>query len=238
VHRDGALAEFIALPAGNLHRVPRGIPAEDAVLAEPLAVGLHATRRGRLASGEAIAILGAGPIGLSVLQVAEALGARTFVTELREDRMGFARRFGPDAVAHAEQAREAAREFTGGEGFPLVVEAAGQPRAVHDALDLVSAAGRVVLLGLIREPVPLAPWTLIRGELDILGSRMTHDTIPRALAMMAQGSLRPQAMRTHCFDLRRAVEALELAVRAPEGMVKVVVTIGQDRAAGKAAPES
>ncbi len=226
VHRDGALAEFIALPAANLHPAPAGMSAEEAVLAEPLAVGLHAVRRGRLQRGEAVAILGAGPIGLSVLQAARALGARTFVTDLREDRMEFARRFGADAVGHAGQAREAAKAFTGGEGFPLVIEAAGEPRAVQEALDLVSAAGRVVLLGLIRKPVPVVPWDVIRGELEIIGSRMSCNAIPRALAMMAQGALRPQPMITHRFPLDAAVEALELAVTAPEGIAKVIVVMG------------
>jgi threonine dehydrogenase-like Zn-dependent dehydrogenase len=129
-------------------------------------------------------------------------------------------------VADADHAREAAKAFTGGEGFPLVIEAAGEPRAVQEAFDLVSAAGRVVLLGLVRDAVPFVPWDVIRGELEIIGSRMSRDTIPQALAMIAQGSLRPQPMITHRFPLDRAAEALELAVAAPQGMEKVFVIMG------------
>ncbi|UCH34766.1 MAG: zinc-binding alcohol dehydrogenase family protein [Armatimonadota bacterium] len=225
VHRDGALAELVALPAANLHRVPSGISAQDAVLAEPVAIGLQAIHRGRLQRGESVAILGAGPIGLSALQVAKAMGARTFVTELRDDRMDFARRFGADAVVHADTAPGAAAEFTHGDGFPLVIEAAGEPRAVGEALELVAAAGRVILLGLIREPIPIAPWTLIQRELDLLGSRMTTGAIPEALHMIADGAVQPQPMVTHHFPLDRADDALELAARAPNGVEKVIVVM-------------
>jgi L-gulonate 5-dehydrogenase len=225
VHVDGGFAEFLTASVSRLYPVPPELSDEEAALVEPLTIGCQAVARGDVAEGETVAILGAGPIGLVSLLAAKARGARVLISDLLDSRLELAAQLGADAVVNSgrESLADAVSRFTDGEGANVVIEAVGVVSTVEAAIEVVAAAGRVVLLGFGSKPVSIAPTTLIRKELDIRASRMNSRRFPEAIALMAQARLPLAQMVTHRMLLASAADAFDLLDRRPEDACKVVL---------------
>jgi threonine dehydrogenase-like Zn-dependent dehydrogenase len=195
-------------------------------LLEPLAIGCQAVKRSRLASGETILVMGAGPIGLLTLQVARARGARTFVTDIDADRLALARRLGADAVIDPEKEDIKAwlEGQTDGEGPNVVIEAVGSGPTIRQAVDLVSAAGRVVIVGLYGGVMDLEPLALIRKELDVMGSRNSNGMFPEAIALLRGGKVHLGDLVTHRFELGDAPSVFQGIDQGSIRPVKAVLT--------------
>ena len=225
VHTDGGLRELIALPVHMLHPSSK-LGAEELAVCEPLSIGLHAVRRAGLRPGEAVCIIGAGPIGLSVMLMARAKGARTFVCDVRPERLSMARRLGATELisASGRDLIDAVLTLTADEGPPVVVEAVGRPETIELAVELVASGGRVVVVGLTDRPVALKPSVFVRKELDFRGSRNSADAFPEVLHLAESGQVNPSALITERvpFD-----EAPALFARHPshQPLCKAVITM-------------
>lgn len=222
VHREGGFADFVCAPVDRLYPIPPELSMDTASFAEPLAIGVQACRRGGIAAGESILVLGAGPIGLALIEVAQARGARAFATDIVPARLETAAWLGaiplpPDSLADRVLAE------TEGEGMPVVVEATGIPAVMAQALDLVAPGGRVVILGLAKqgETVPFAGLDLTRKEATILGSRASVGCFNEALRLLAGGAIRyPSIARV--MPLTRAADVFATLAADPGAFHKVV----------------
>jgi threonine dehydrogenase-like Zn-dependent dehydrogenase len=225
VHAPGALAEFFVAPLECLFHVPDALDDEIASLAEPVSIGCEANNRGRIGPDDTVAIIGAGAIGLCVQLVAQARGARVIACDLSPERLAFAAKLGAFATVNAGESDAAARiaELTGGDGPSVVVEAVGKPATIRQALDLVAASGRVVLLGLCRDEVTIPGSVMVRKELDFLGSRLHGGTFPQALNLIATSAVDPRPLITHRLPLDRTEEALKLMAEHPGDIVKATL---------------
>lgn len=190
LHRPGGFAELCVAPEANVHRVPAGLDPFTASFAEPLTIGIQACRRGEVAAGDYCLILGAGPIGLAILEVARARGARAVVADLNEERLAFARELGAETIAGGAQLAATVRQQTNGDGADVVIEAAGAAAAIQAAIDLVAPGGRVVIVGLAKDQVALDGFVFTRKEVNIRGSRNSVGAFPEALGLLASGSIR------------------------------------------------
>ena len=148
VHAPGAFAEYMAAPVECLHGISEEISADAAVMLEPLSIGVQSSTRARVTVEDTVLVIGAGTIGLCVLQVCNARGARVAVSDLSEGRLELARELGAVAAVNPGGAdlREALAEDFGPSGPSVVIEAVGRPATVRQALDVVAASGRVVML--------------------------------------------------------------------------------------------
>jgi len=179
IHRQGAFAERVAVPAASLHKLPEGLPPENGALVEPLANALHAWRLAGGAPGSLIGVLGAGSIGLSVMLVAKHHGARAFVCDLSPERLQFARRLGAGQVGH-----ELAGEFD------LVVDAVGAKATRRASLEHLAPAGTAVWLGLLEAEPGFDALDLVRGEKRVTGSfAYSHQDFADAVALAAEVEL-------------------------------------------------
>ncbi|MET0772584.1 MAG: alcohol dehydrogenase catalytic domain-containing protein [Candidatus Limnocylindrales bacterium] len=150
---DGGFASHVVVPAWLLHRVPDALPDEVAVFAEPMAVTLTALRRGRLAAGDTVLVIGPGPVGLLAALAARAAGAADVVVAARTDgprsetarRLGFATTHSADAAAYLSQRTE-------GRGADLVLEGTGTAAGVDAAFAAVRRRGRIAAVGLSGSP--------------------------------------------------------------------------------------
>jgi L-iditol 2-dehydrogenase len=190
---NGAYAELILVPERiarrNLHRVPPGLTPEVAALVEPLACCLHGIARAGIEAGDSVAILGAGPIGLMLCACAADAGGRPFVVGGRAERRELAPLFGAKPVADRAD---------------VVIEAAGTPRAWHDALDLVRPGGTVVLFGGLPRgaEVGVDSYRLHYEELTLRGAfHHTPATVRAALAFLAVGAYPWERLITHRVGL-------------------------------------
>jgi 2-desacetyl-2-hydroxyethyl bacteriochlorophyllide A dehydrogenase len=224
---DGGLAEQARLPARVCWPAPRELSDDQLLLAEPLAVVTRAVGRGEPRAGETAAVLGVGTLGLLGVQVLKARGLSVLAVGRTEAGLDVARALGADAVAAATATATAAtpasmaRALSGREGVDLVIETAGTPEAVGQAIELARPGGRIVLTGLPHAPSSVDFFWVVRRELAILGSMIYQAEFPDAIRLLAEGKVRTERLLTHRFPLAAALEAFQ-AHRAPES-IKVAV---------------
>jgi L-gulonate 5-dehydrogenase len=227
VHVNGGFADQIAVPARRVHRVPPDLPAAIAALCEPFSIGMQATLRGQIGPEDRVAILGAGPIGLTVLAIARSRSAEVAVIDMLDNRLELAGRMGANRLINArrEDPQAAVLEFTGGDGASVVVEATGNPRAMESTVDLVASAGRVVIVGLPDQPVTFSGVVFTRKELTILGSRNSANCFADAVRFVVEHRDLVAQMITQRVPFADVVEAFHIADERPDQVCKIVVEL-------------
>jgi L-gulonate 5-dehydrogenase len=226
VHRPGGFAEQLVAPATHIHRVPAGLTLHDASFAEPVAIAVQACRRGSVAAGEHVLILGCGPIGLALIEVAKAWGAHVTATDIAPERMATAAQLGAEVLPAGEELLDEVLRRTGGEGMPVVIEATGNVRAMEQCVDLVAAGGRIVIVGLVKQglSVSLPGLDFTRKEMSILGSRASVNCFPEALDLLSSGAITYPRLAS-AFELWRAPEVFAELAAAPMSVQKAVLVV-------------
>ena len=170
IHRDGALQEQLVLPAAQVFPTGDLDPALAALI-EPVSIAMRAVVRGRVAAGERIVVLGAGPIGQAVALAAVDRGASVLLTDRVATRLEPGKAIGAEllAISDGDDVFRLAREWAGGDGPEVVVEATGVPELVKGAMELVASSGRVVVVGLSSHDAPIRVGALPFKEIDVLG---------------------------------------------------------------------
>jgi (R,R)-butanediol dehydrogenase/meso-butanediol dehydrogenase/diacetyl reductase len=225
---DGGFAELTVVPEYALWRLPDAISWEVGALSEPTAVALHACSQGRVQSGETVAVVGAGTIGLLVLQAALACGAdRVYVVEPQAGRRRIAEALGAEAALDPQAIavdREVHR-LTGGLRADVVFECVGKPQAVETAVKLSGKGGRVVLVGIYTEASPLSWGRVQAHEKGIIGASAYTDEFPLALAMLADGRIRATPLIGEQIALRDLDEkGFQSLLTYPGRNVKILVS--------------
>jgi L-iditol 2-dehydrogenase len=216
---DGAFAEYLRVPAiaveaGNVFRLPDGMSEEAAALAEPLACCLNGMRNAEVGLGDAVVVLGAGPIGLMHAALARRAGARlVVVSEPNAMRRRAAAERGVDRVCDpiAENLGEVVRGLTDGLGADVVILAIGVPQLASEALGLVRKGGRVNLFaGFSAGDMPAMDVNAIHyNELTVTGaSALSRRDYETALQLLAGGHIDAGSLITHRFGVAEAVSAL------------------------------
>jgi len=214
--RDGAYAQYAAVPDFNLYRLPDNVSYDQASAVQVLGISYHAVAdRVRPKAGEKIAVIGAGPVGLGAALVARSLGAEVTISDVLDYRLKLARSLGIEHVRNAktENLRERALEATGGRGYDKVVECVGgfQERTVSDAVSMVKRGGKITILGTFPENKATIPIAYIKDrEIDINFSRGNFKAFAPCLALIASGTIDPDRYISHRFPLTRAEDALRL----------------------------
>jgi 2-desacetyl-2-hydroxyethyl bacteriochlorophyllide A dehydrogenase len=216
---DGFFATYARLTAGaNIFKLPENVSYEAAALLEPFSVALNAVDLSDFRIGYRAAVLGPGPIGLLTTMILKAGGASLIMmagTRGDEKRLDLARRFGADLIVDVEQEDPAAtaRNVSGG-GLDIVFEATGNPKSVSQALDMVRAGGKVVLIGIHAALAEFDPTPMVRGRKSIIGAYGYNvQTWRRAIALISSGKVDPEAIITHRLPLIDGEEGFELAIK-------------------------
>ncbi|MDR2355655.1 MAG: galactitol-1-phosphate 5-dehydrogenase [Clostridiales Family XIII bacterium] len=233
--RDGAFAEYVAVPAWNLIELPDTMPFDAAALLEPAAVALHALRAAGAENAESVAIFGAGPVGLFAAGWARISGAKkVFLVGTRAEQAEKARLLGfSDFLDINERdAAERIRALTGGAGADLCADAAGDPRAVSDCIRAARPGGLVVLIGNPRADMRIGKDTyqkILRKQLRVCGSwnsrfnREAENDWTETLAAFDGGALRPETLISHRFPLADLARAAERMRARKEYFCKVLI---------------
>jgi L-gulonate 5-dehydrogenase len=191
VHRPGGYADYLTAPATHIHRIPAGLSLAFASFAEPVAIGVQACRRGEVSADEYVLILGCGPIGLALIEVAKARGAHIVATDISPARLEFAATLGAETLLADENLVAKILEQTNGEGAPVVIEATGSPKAMEQTVELVAAGGRIVIVGLVKQGVSVSfpGLDFTRKEMTVVGSRASVNCFPESLQLLASGAI-------------------------------------------------
>ncbi len=223
VHIPGGYAEYVKVPVNKLHLVPYGLSLFDATFTEPVAIGVQACRRAEVGS-EYVLILGCGPIGLALIEVAKARGARVVATDVLESRLQIAGQLGAEVLMADDLLLQTIMQHTNGEGAPVVIEATGNPEVMEQTIDLVAAGGRICIVGLVKSGtmVKFPGLDFTRKEMTIVGSRASIDCFPEALQMLASGAIQYPKVATR-FDLWDAPKIFQQLATDPGSIQKGVL---------------
>ncbi len=189
LHRDGGLAEYVLSPASICRAVPDELDDIGAAMAQPLAVALHAARRGRVGTGRSCVVIGAGGIGAFIVAAAAALGARPLVAvDVAADRLETAAALGATHLVNAEGG-DPVREVLSAdpEGAYVVIEASGAPASPAAALEMVRRGGDVVIVGLQHHPFGIDLFSVATREVDMHGTlaHVCGEDLSEAVSVLA-----------------------------------------------------
>jgi L-gulonate 5-dehydrogenase len=225
VHVDGGFRERMTLPCRQVFPVS-GLDPLGAALVEPVSIGVRTARRARIAAGERVAVLGAGPIGQAVCLAARARGASVLLADRLASRLEHGRTTGADILVEGDAAdlAPAVAAWTDGEGAPVVVDTTAAPAVVRAALDAVATAGRLALVGLSEQEAALPLLALPIKELDLIGvSCCAADDFAEAVELVSRDRDRVASLVTHEFPFEQTPEAIAYAMRHPGEVMKAVI---------------
>jgi L-iditol 2-dehydrogenase len=224
--RAGAFAEYIAVPARIVYTLPDAMGFSEAAMLEAVSVALHAVRVGEMRGGETAMVIGAGMIGLLVLQAARAVGsARVISADIDATRLRLAADVGADDVIEASGealVREVMRQ-TGGRGADVVFEAVGRDETVGAAIDCVRKGGTVVLVGNIAPTVTLPLQKVVTRQIRLQGSCASAGEYPEAIRLIAEGTIKVTPLITAIAPLGEGPRWFERLYGREPNVMKVVL---------------
>jgi L-iditol 2-dehydrogenase len=231
MNRDGALAEFVVLPAWALHHVSKGIDLRAAALVEPTAIAFNGIKLAGVGPGKSVLIVGDGPIGLLLVQIARAVGADRVVLAGADDkRLALGTRFGADATVDVRQGLTLAAIHTALCGKPanIVLEASGNPKGVETAIAAASPGATILLQGLCgcTSHTPFDFDRIVVNDLTLRGALGSPGLWPGVIRLIESGEVDPAALVTHELPMSKFADALDI-VRARKA-VKLILRPSSD----------
>lgn len=227
---DGGLTERMILPARKLH-VANNLTYEQSALVETLAIGCHAVDRAKVQSGETVLIIGAGPIGLSVLEFVKVAGARAIVADLSQEKLDFVTSYmnvtDTLLVAGDDTDVERIDALTDGRRADVVIDATGNNRSMVGAMDKAAFGGRVVFVGITQSNLefPHAP-AMHRRELTLLASRNARSgDFTRIIDLIEKGTINTDPWITHHANFDEVAEVFPTWVDPKSGVIKAMIHI-------------
>ena len=236
VDLPGGFGQYVAVPQSRLFALPDSVPMAFAPMVEMYGLGHHVLQRGRVQAGESVVILGAGKLGLSVLDVL-CHGTRpclTVVCDLQAFRLDVAGKLGADHTLDVTRADpvERVRELTGGVGADCVIECVGhyhelpgREAPLAQAVKMIRPGGRIVTAGLGEQLSAVHFKTLVIKEAEIIATRVTAGEFPRAIRLLGKGLLHPELLVTAQLPLRDVAAAFAGVDREEPATIKVVLDL-------------
>ena len=223
---EGSLAEFIVMPESNCYLLEENIDKKLGILAEPLSIGIYAVSLLGDLDATAIAILGAGPIGLSVGLAAKDIGIdKIYFTDKIDGRIEVSRKAGAVWAGNPDQSGivEKISEFEPS-GLDAVFECCGDQEALNEALELLKPGGKLMIVGIPEtDCIAFDAHKLRRKELNIQNVRRQSGCIPAAIDLIGRKKSDFDFMVTHSFRLEDTQKAFDLVENYRDGIIKAIV---------------
>jgi 2-desacetyl-2-hydroxyethyl bacteriochlorophyllide A dehydrogenase len=225
VHRDGAFTEYLTVPQRFVGKAA-GISLDQAAMLEFLAIGAHAVRRGEVAAGQRVLVVGAGPIGLAAMIFAGLRGATVTAIDGRQDRLDFALKHVhvAAAVELGEGDEAELSRLTDGEFFDVVFDATGNPQAMERGFRFVAHGGRYVLVSIVQGDIRFSDPEFHKREATLLSSRnATTEDFETVMTAMREGRVPDKALATHRLALADVPAGFSRLLDPAEGVIKAIV---------------
>jgi len=227
LHTRGAFAEYVAVPAANCHKLPDNVAFEEGSMGEPVSVAVHAVNRTPIKLGDTVAVVGAGVIGLTVLQAAKLAGAaKVFVIDILDYRLDLARSLGADLTVNTqvEDAVDRIMGETEGLGVDVALEAVGLEVTVRQAMRMATTGGKLTIIGNLARMMELNVQDAVLRELEIKGSYCYAPTdFRRAISLIGDRKIDVKSLITNVLPLCEARKGFELLQKKTEKVLKVLL---------------
>ena len=224
--RDGAMAEYVVVPARLLHRLPDEVSFDAGAMVEPAAVAMHAARISGIEPGDLVVVVGAGLIGNLAMQAARTLGAGAVaIVDIVPERLELARRLGADVVIDSSRGDPATvlEAATGRRTADVVLEAVGIQATIDLATALTRPGGSLTLIGNVRPRIEQDLQGIVSGELTVRGSSASAGEYPDCIERIADGRLRVTELISRTQPLADGLAAFEALHRGEPGLMRIVL---------------
>ncbi len=225
VHRDGAMTEYLSLPA-QFVRKAEGVTLDQAAMVEFLAIGAHAVRRAQIAPAQRVLVVGAGPIGMAAMMFAKLRGATVTALDSRADRLGFC----ADTIGVAATVAVGAGDIdtlsvlTEGEFFDVVFDATGNAEAMRRGFEFIAHGGKYVFISIVKDAISFSDPEFHKREATLLASRnATVEDFETVLDAMRAGHIPDRALNTHRLQLAGLPTSFATLLEPSAGVVKAIV---------------
>lgn len=229
--QHGALAEYIAVPARILYRLPDNIPFEYAAMVEPVAVAYHAVKRSNIKKGQNAVVIGAGTIGVLIMQILKEFGCgKLIAVDVLNEKLELAKELGADITLNSTKVdvlKEIA-DLTDGEGLDLSFDAVGIPATVLQAVKAVRKSGTVLLVGNLVPEVNFPLQLAVTRQLNIFGTCSAQREYPECISLIAQNKIKLAPILSAKITLDQANEYFHRLYNNEKGLIKVVVLMEDD----------
>jgi len=229
VHTDGGLRPQFVVPARKLHPSKK-LTLDQLALVETLGIGCHAVDRGAPQASDHVLVIGAGPIGLSVIEFVKLTGATITVLDMNQKRLDFCRQ--TMGVAHTvtmtapQAALEEVRAITGGTLYPVVFDATGNTKSMCAAFEYVAFTGRLVFVGIVTDAVSFPDPLLHRREMTVFASRNALPTdFRRIIGLIEDGRIDTRPWITHRTPFAGLIDQFPSYTRPETGVIKAIVEL-------------
>lgn len=226
VHCDGGMAEYYAVPSYALLHGD-GLSFEELVLVEPLAIGAHAIRRAQVTENEFVLVIGAGPIGLGIMEFARIAGGRVIAADINAGRLQFCKTHlqVSDVINGLEENMiDRLREITNGDMPTVVIDATGNQRAINSGFQYMAHGGRYVLVGLQKEAISFAHPEFHKREATLMSSRnATKEDFAHVMQSMKKGLVKPATYITHTLSFGEVKNVFPSLLKPETGVIKAMI---------------
>lgn len=226
VHIDGGFAEYLQVPAYALLK-GQGLSYDELSLVEPLAIGAHGVRRANVREGEFVLVVGAGPIGLGIIEFARIAGGKVIVMDVNNQRLQFCKdKLGIEHVINPieQDALEALKTITHNDMPTVVIDATGNLKAMNNAFQYMAHGARYVLVGLQKENISFSHPEFHKREATLMSSRnATREDFNHVMNCMKQGLVKPTTYITHRVKFSEVKDHFESWLKPEIGVIKATV---------------
>jgi L-iditol 2-dehydrogenase len=226
--RAGAFAEFVAVPARILHRLPENLPFAEAAMLEAVAVAIHGVNLAHITASDSALVIGAGTIGILTLQAVRATGCKkVLVTDVDQNRLNLAKQLGAtETRLSSENLQSQILQLTSNQGVDVALECVGRNETVAAGIDAARKGGTVVLVGNIAPNVNLPLQKVVTRQIRLQGSCASSGEYPRAIELLASGAIKVKPLITAVAPLEDGASWFQRLHNREPNLLKVVLTPG------------
>ncbi len=223
--RHGAFAEFVAVPSWICAKLPEGMSFVQACLLEPASIGTHAANRPPISKGDTAAVLGAGTIGLFILQAARLRGAKVIACDINDFRLDLARQVGADACINSAKVNlnDEIQKRTGGRGTDVTFEAVGFGETFRQAISITRTGGAIVAVGNLQKETEFNLQELVSRELAFIGSYASAGEFRTCIDLIASGKINVGPLISEVLPLSQGPAAFKRLIEGKENLLKIVL---------------
>jgi len=224
--RHGAFAEYVAVPWWIVFKIPDGMSFIQSALLEPVSIGTHAANRAPISADDTVVVIGAGTIGLFILQAARLRGAaRVIVADINEFRLVLAKKLGADKVINPLKSdlKEAVFKETKNKGADVTFEAVGYAQTFRDGVSVTKTGGHLVAVGNLEKTAEFNLQELVARELTFTGSYASSGEFRDCIELVASGKINVEPLISDVLPLKDGQGAFERLLKAEENLLKIVL---------------
>lgn len=224
--RQGAFAEYVAVPWWIVSKIPENMSFIQAALLEPVSIGTHAANRAPISPNDTVVVIGAGTIGLFILQAARIRGAgRVIVADINEFRLAVAKKLGADKVINPLKSdlRETIFKETENKGADVTFEAVGYAQTFRDGVSVTKTGGHLVAVGNLEKTAEFNLQELVARELTFTGSYASSGEFRDCIDLVSSGKINVELLISDVLPLEDGPDAFDRLLKAEENLLKIVL---------------